>query len=502
MQVVFRVDASNRIGSGHVMRCVALAEALRERKATVAFICRPSVGNLIKWLETSKGFKVHALDVVSESDATKDHLSGIDHQVDAVLVAGILSQMDPRIDWLILDHYGLDYRWEKAVRPYTERLMVLDDLADREHDCDLLLDQNFSLEHNRYKNLVPETCQQLLGPRYAILRQEFSEGRKKTERKSQFNNRGLVSFGGSDPTNETAKTIAAISKTRSRKIAFDIVIGANYAYPDQVKQSLDSLPNVTPHFQTDRMAELMTEADFAIGSGGITMWERACLGLPSLVITVAENQVPSTRDLAKENLILWLGNSEDVTSDAIATHIDCLLSNRSLLKSLSSRSSSLTDGRGIQRVMNRLVKREIQLRKATEQDCQAVFNWRNNEEVRKHSLDAAEIKWEDHVKWFRSAISSDDRALLIGEDNHDPIGVVRFDLLGKTAEISIYLIPGNSGLGLGTELLVKSRQWIELNFPQITKLQARILPENSRSKHAFLNAGFQEEASLFSVSVG
>ena len=192
----------------------------------------------------------------------------MDWQEDATETSAILAQGDGSIDWLIMDHYALDRLWETEMRPDVRKIMVIDDLADRRHDCDLLLDQNlFKNSHSRHDGLVPIPCQKLLGPRYALLRREFRAARKTLRVRDGRIKRILIFFGGGDPTNETAKALKALAQLNRPEVAVDVVVGGGNPYNKQIQTLVGALPKATYHCQIMNMAELMAAADIAIGGG-------------------------------------------------------------------------------------------------------------------------------------------------------------------------------------------------------------------------------------------
>ena len=287
MRVVFRVDSSLDIGTGHVMRCLTLGERLKESGIAVTFICRDLPGNLSGYIE-SRGFAVQRLPAPSTLTAaglsTHNYGAwlGVHWQDDAAQTAELLAQSGA-VDWLVVDHYALDAGWERRLRPLVQKIMAIDDLANRTHDCDLVLDQNFYLDlEDRYDRLVPTQCVKLLGPRYALLRPEFRQARKNLRERDGQVKRILVFFGGSDAGNETAKALEAIRLLNRPEIAVDVVVGGINPHRRQIEELCAGWPATTCHCQVNNMAELMAGADLAIGAGGTTTWERCCLGLPSV----------------------------------------------------------------------------------------------------------------------------------------------------------------------------------------------------------------------------
>jgi UDP-2,4-diacetamido-2,4,6-trideoxy-beta-L-altropyranose hydrolase len=213
------------------------------------------------------------------------------------------------------------------VRPLVKKIMVIDDLANRKHSCDLLLDQNYNKNGSRYNGLVPENCIQLLGPEYALLRPQFREARENLKREKNKVKRVLVFMGGADPTNATGKVLKAIKMLNRPDIITDVVIGIANPHRERIRRLASQMPNVVCHINVDNMAELTASADLYIGAGGITTWERCCLGVPSIVIVIAENQRSATESLAEDGVVMNLGWDKGVREGAITDAIRQLIGN-------------------------------------------------------------------------------------------------------------------------------------------------------------------------------
>jgi len=254
-------------------------------------------------------------------------------------------------DWLVVDHYALDVRWEKALRLYCKKVMIIDDLADRQHDCDILIDQNYlSLYEQRYDHLVPVTTKKLLGPSFVLLRDEFSALRKKILKptlgaEAYF----LINFGGVGNYFLLSKVIEAINIFQQE--SFFIVTGKLEAHQFLELRKAISYSKVKIVETTINIANLMSQSQYAIGACGSTVWERFCLGLNSGLIEMAENQTPLLNYLTKMNLIDNLGNVNSLTTDDILK----LLQNLDLTDAKYSHRKtaimSLIDGKGTQRVV-------------------------------------------------------------------------------------------------------------------------------------------------------
>jgi UDP-2,4-diacetamido-2,4,6-trideoxy-beta-L-altropyranose hydrolase len=309
-KITIRTDASINMGSGHVMRCLVLAELLSDQGASVEFICKELPGNLIGFIKKTKNFAVHILPVSNE-------LSKNNWQVDAKQTNDILKRKATKVDWMIVDSYALDYNWEQQVRSAVKKIMVIDDLANRPHDCDLLLDQNYYLKKKRYLELIPAACIQLLGPKYILLRKEFTEARKTLLMKTGVVKRILISYGGSDPTNETIKALKAVQHLNLQETIIDVVIGQNNPHQDEIENLIPNIKNTNLFIQINDIAKFMAAADLSFGAGGSTTWERHFLGLPTITTITADNQKQTTKDIECLGTIWNLGWHEDVDSFAL-----------------------------------------------------------------------------------------------------------------------------------------------------------------------------------------
>ena len=359
MRVAFRTDASSRIGTGHVMRCLTLADALRARGADCQFICCAHEGHLIDQIH-SRGYLVHVLanpneNASSISEPAHADWLGIDWQTDADQTRQMLGS--EVLDWLIVDHYSLDHRWESALHSSFKRIMVIDDLADRQHDCDLLLDQNYGSSADRYRGLVPPDSVQCHGPEYALLKPVYAERRAQLPAHDWQVCRVMIYFGGgTDAVNLTKLTMQAFQTPELASMELDVVVGEVYANRSSLEDLVLPRRKVTIHRQLPDLANLIAKADIAIGAGGATTWERCCMGLPTITISIAENQRPACEALSADKVIDYLGHVDTVTSQLIRDRVLSLLKKSDLLCNLSERGMKLVDGGGVSRVTEIMIK--------------------------------------------------------------------------------------------------------------------------------------------------
>jgi UDP-2,4-diacetamido-2,4,6-trideoxy-beta-L-altropyranose hydrolase len=348
-RVVFRVDASTQMGMGHLMRCLCLANALAVHGTRALFLTRSQAARLAPLIEANGHAVRHLLDP-EQSDATTPWLP-TSWQHDAEQTEEAIREAGP-VDWLVVDHYGLDARWERLQRAQVPRILAIDDVADRPHDCDLLLDQNLvAAMETRYAKLVAATCTQLLGPRYALLRPQFAEARRRLAPRSGELRRVLICYGGSDPSNETTKTLNAIKHLAADDLAIDVVIGASNPHVTEVAALCQALPRVDLHRGADNMAELMARADLAVGAGGVMSWERCCLGLPTLAVDIAANQVGALTALAAAGALTYLGSASGVDATRMAAELGALMQDRGRIRAMGEAALALVDGEGTERVI-------------------------------------------------------------------------------------------------------------------------------------------------------
>ena len=354
--VAIRVDAGPQIGTGHLVRTLTLADALRQKGARVRFVSRNLPLHLQHMLE-SKGHEFVALPVAQVTDAAGDlahsHWLAVSQARDADDTGEALS--DGPWEWMIVDHYALDARWEGPLRTCARRVFVIDDLADRTHDCDTLLDQNLYPDmERRYVGKVPDSTTLLLGPRYALLREEFPRLRSVRATRDGRVGRVLVLLGGTDTHNHTRKVMHGLAQLPAPAPAVDIVIGLQHPALEEIK-ALCHRHDFRLHVQTRDVAELMVAADLAIGAGGSTSWERCCAGLPTVCLTQADNQVPIARGLEASGAVVNLGDGGAVSAENIRDAVLALINEPGRVVALSRSARQLVDGLGAQRVCEHIL---------------------------------------------------------------------------------------------------------------------------------------------------
>ena len=413
-------------------------------------------------------------------------------------------------DLMVIDHYGLDRTFETATRGYSRSVLAIDDLADRQHDCDWLLDQGGTRQSQEYEGLLPPTCKLLLGPQYAMLRHEFLKHRISQRRTTGAMKRILVSLGATDPDGLALRVLDGIAVTK-QTVGIDIVAAESSPHLDALRQRIETLPdNQSPvlHLDTSNMSALMETADLAIGAGGMTSLERCCLGLPTLIIIVADNQKDNAKALAKAGAAVILGDKHTVTTKTIADNISSLTHDSETRQSLSRAASGLCDGLGTRRIRLRIASGEIardgqpvSLRPATMADTEMIFTWQVAAETRAFARNPEPPTRDEHNAWMARCISDDAALLNIVLHDEVPSGVLRLDRRPSTngstlqMEVSIYVAPGHYRMGIAQCALSLACKLV----PE-AELLAEILPGNVASQALFQKAGFTKDDDLYHLA--
>ncbi len=495
MKVVIRADASIHIGSGHIMRCLVLANALREQGHTVGFASRPQQGDLVEFVRNG-GFEVNELVTPTHWQAPQNSADyaawlQVPWQEDA---ESLIRQVD-NVDLLIVDHYGLNADWELFVKnSLLCKVFAIDDLV-RKHQADLILDQTLLRDPLEYKETNPNSIV-LAGCDFALIKQNFIAYRAKALETSVLpsNVNMLISMGGIDQPNATLQTLEALSKMPGNKPSVTVLLSPKAPHYQSVKHFSQQHPSWINHIDfVDNMAELMLAHQVAIGAPGSTSWERACLGIPSIIIPLAENQETISAQLVQAGAAIRVNLDEIIATllPAYQTMIDAW-------STMRVANLSLCDGLGLLRVaqcVNTLcnnVSNLITLRCAAKSDIKQVFEWQILPETRKYALIPEPPTWEGHQKWMHAKLQSIHDYFYIIESllDKDSIGVLRLDRLSEDNYVlSIFIDPQYFGKGYAKEALA----YIDIMHPDIT-IQATVLEENIASQRLFTVANYQHSA--------
>jgi UDP-2,4-diacetamido-2,4,6-trideoxy-beta-L-altropyranose hydrolase len=436
---IFRADAGRHTGAGHLVRCLTLADALVARGWGSSFAVNEKAIETVPALAGEP--TVVPLPAGREADAAA---------VRALVGAGC--------DLLVVDHYGLGADYEAKFRPWAQCILAIDDTADRSHDCDLLLDYNVERTPNHYVKLVPRGAGILAGPLYALLRSDFAAKRASALARRMVAGgamrRIFVAMGATDPDNATCLVLKAIALSRL-PVMVDLMLSAAAPHLDEVLRQMHALPQPARlHLDTSDAATLMMNADLAIGAAGITALERCSLGLPSVVVTTAQNQQANARGLQARGAIVLAGSLASVSPQDLADVLQSM--NEGQVVAMSMAAAKICDGFGAVRVADTVTglrDETITLRPVAETDLDLLFAWRNDETTRRASRSANPIERCEHAAWFVRALAEGERTLCVAEWHGAPVGVVRLDSGVPAPELSWMIAPEARGRGIATHML-------------------------------------------------
>lgn len=506
--VVFRVDASRRIGSGHVFRCLALAEAFARRGIECSFIHRQHDGHMRAVIER-RGFRVHMLKsppLVPDDIGDEDYAGwlGVTEDSDAEESIRVLEHRDAGT--LVLDHYGLGLKWEDRLRDHVKKLVVIDDLPDRDHQCDVLITQGVLADTEPNSTWSREmSVEQVSGPEFALVASEYARARSLAVGRRTVD-RILVFFGGNDRFGLTARTLALLSQEAFSHISVDVAVGLQSGNGADLARLAADRGRTTVHDLQASLAPLMLRADLMIGAAGMTGWERCAVGLPGLVAVIAENQRLGAHELARRGAVRLIDprttTPETVAgfSERLERELSDLVSSPESLQQMSATAATVTDGLGAQRVAELLFPSSAgaaRLRTAALQDGPLLFRWVNEAGVRKASFQQDLVDWEEHFTWYETSLRRPDSRIWILE-THDgvPIGQFRVDVSDGLGVVDYSIDAAFRGRGLGQRLLELGMKRWQGEFPDVP-LRAETRPGNVRSQRTLGAAGWSLDESGF-----
>lgn len=492
--IVFRVDSSIGMGTGHLMRCLTLAHSLKERGLTSCFVCREQPGERSELIH-QQGFRCYLLPALSQetSASTSPYQLATSWQQDVTETCQAIADLHPLA--FVIDHYGIDWRWEKALsRAYPgTSLLVIDDLANRQHYCSFLLDQTPNRTRAAYSGLLPEACVCWLGSSYALLRDEFS--RPPRQRAAPATNEAwhiLVSLGGTDPDNHTLAVLASLARLppRSPQTEICVVMGKHAPHLSDISAWCQQQQHQLV-IDTQQMVNFMDWAHIAIGAGGVSASERCARGLPSLTLVMAENQRQVTISLAEQGACINLGSCTPFPDAPLRDALLSLLNKREQYADMVSNARAVVDGHGTERVVDALQtelnKNTIRLIPMTPSDSRQLWQWQCEPGNRRYFRQPAIPSWEEHQEWFNRIKNSHHTRLFRINWQQQAVGMLRLDFDSSTqAEISILLSQVAQGKGI-------ARHALQLLCGHYTDLdlRAEIHVDNHASRHLFMSCGFQ-----------
>lgn len=474
MNVLIRADASAQAGGGHIARCIALAEAIHDRGGDALFATRQDATLGHRMLKVA-GMPYRELpcgaDWQSDAEATRQLLGGR--------------------DWVVVDHYDLDARWQKTVSQHPVGILVIDDLANRPHDCAVLTDAGRPASAwGQYAGFAPSECAFLLGPRYALLRREFRNAPDPGQERERP--RLMIFFGSADGQSLTELALDALG---SANLLEELSVHVVLTSANRQAASIRQRDGIEVHEDVADMPALIAGMDIALGAGGVSLWERCSLGVPGLVVGLNENQIRGVQLAEAAGAVRSIGLSDVRQPSVFAKAIRKFVADRGRWQAMASAGRALVDGRGADRIAAHMGA--LELRVANPDDCELLWQWVNDPGVRAMAFNTEPISFEDHQAWFASKTCSPSSLILLAEQAGAPVGQVRFDAGDDDEEaqswvIDISLAPEYRGRKLALEVLQKALVLFQRAHRNAVAV-AWVKSDNAPSARLFETAGFQSD---------
>ncbi len=489
--LLLRADASASQGAGHVMRCLALGAAWRERGGRVGFAtCRPSPA-LRKRIKLSGDFLI---DIDNPHPANEDLV-----RTEAALQS-LARQSSATPPWLVLDGYHFDDGYQSALRRAGCRLLVLDDNAHLpRYDADIVL--NHGIQAPRLEYAACPDAWLLLGTRYALLRAEYESWREFARRPARRAKNILLTLGGGDSDHATAQGIDALRRFDALEIDAQVVVGPLHPDLEELRRLVAAHANIRLQTNVTDIAPLMAWADVAIAAGGTTAWELAFMQTPALLLVLAQNQAAVAEGIDEFGAARSLGWARALSSAALAENLRELLGDDGLRARMATRGRMMVDGLGVSRVLDAMAEREhfvdgdgAWLRPATSADSLLLWQWANDPPTRRNSFNPSKISWSEHEDWLRQKLASIACRMWILQIGELPVGQIRYDSIesceGRSAEVSFIIAPGFRSMRLGTRLLEMTAELAARELG-VRWVKGLTFLTNEASRRAFLRAGFE-----------
>lgn len=500
MRIAIRADAGQAIGTGHLRRCLSLAEALTGLGAEPRFIIRHDAVAQhmmaaspypVSWLQAAEEPFLPAVDSPPHAAWAQ-----VPWQRDAAETISVLEGIAP--DWLVVDHYAFDAAWHREVRGALGcAILAIDDLGDRSLAADILLDANAALSHTvKYNERLTPKTRMLVGPRFALLAQAY---RNAPCYAFSDNIRSIgVFMGGADAYGASSAVLRALRNEAGFRGEIEIVSTSANPRLEALQAHCAANGNAELTLDLPDLSSFYARHDLQIGAGGTSSYERCYIGVPTIAMVLAANQLAVVPMLADLGVVRGATLAEVEATlllkgvPALGQVVRDLIINPEQRRVLSSKARSYVDGRGAERVALAMVADRLTVRPARSDDTEMVYRWRNDASTRAVSLGTAEIAYDDHLRWMAATLAAPDRALFVAVVGPLPVGVIRFDLRGNdTWEVSLYTDPGLHGLGLGTRMLLAGETALIHAGHDVSAFYARIVSGNEVSTKMFERAGYK-----------
>jgi len=487
--LTFRTDASPEIGTGHVMRCLALAQAWQDCGGDCIFIMAMDAGLLFQRL-IDEGVVIRRIDAEAGS---------VD---DARLTLEILKDVGAR--FLVVDGYHFSSDYQQTIKKRSGQdinVLVVDDNSDRDHySADYILNQNIYATDEFYPlSRLEFSSKLLLGPRFCLLRREFLKQKVSNRTVSRSAKKLLITLGGSDPKNITTRILQIICDSDDRDLEVKVIVGSNNRYSKDIKELIAGVTNIKIVQNADdtKMVDAMLWADFAVSAAGSTLWELCRLGVPCLLIIIADNQRMVAKRALDDGITCGSFDIETDAFETLADLIDTIINDQQARELCSRRMRNAVAENGCRNVISKLTAKAVQLHDAQLEDCLQVWQWNNDSFVRKMSFKPQPIAWDAHQNWYRARMIDEASEMYVGTDLFgERIGLVRFQIYDGVADIGVVVAPEFRGKGYGTALISEGTKRCLSKRIDVKSVRALVRSENKASLKAFKNAGFAENHRL------
>jgi UDP-2,4-diacetamido-2,4,6-trideoxy-beta-L-altropyranose hydrolase len=479
--LLVRCDASVAVGAGHAMRCLALAQACQDACGRAVFAMAEATAAVEERL------RLESMEVVR----LKAEPGSTDDGQETVALAD-----EKGASWVVVDGYRFGADYQAALKSAGLKVLFIDDDGRAGHySADLVLNQNAHAAESLYSDREPHT-RLLLGSRYVLLRREFEPWREWKREIPALGRKILITMGGSDPDNLTQRVVDAVVPEGDFETT--VVAGGSNPHLAKLRQLVSSSSRTVRLLENaSNMPELMADADVAVAGAGTTSWEMCFLGLPALLIVLADNQQRVADELGKQGIMVDLGRGSDLARNTIAAQVRSLAGSREVRREMSQRGRALVDGRGAERVVHAMKRDALSIRLVEAGDCKLLWEWANDPVVRASAFSSETIPWEEHLAWFRGKLNDPECRILVALNaSAVPSGQIRFNKRGLSeADVDITVDGRLRGLGYASLLIDLGVNWAFTEWG-LMQLNAFVKPENVASAKAFERAGFQRKETV------